>query len=106
MDIAGTYAAHVEHLTAAYGEAIAAAGYDALVIASGRPSEKNRFDDQSWPLSPTPAFLHWLPLVEPDAFLVIRPGARPRLVRTIVDYFWEAPAAPDADHFWPAFDVI
>jgi Xaa-Pro dipeptidase len=105
MDVAAAYAAHVAHLTQTYGDAITAAGYDALVIASGRPAAKNRFDDQAWPLSPTPAFLHWLPLFEADAYLVIRPGARPRLVRTIVDDFWEAPAAPEADHFWPAFEV-
>jgi Xaa-Pro dipeptidase len=106
MDVAAAYAAHVAHLTTTYGDAITAAGYDALVIASGRPAEKNRFDDQSWPLSPTPAFLHWLPLVEADAYLVIRPGARPRLVRTAIDDFWEAPAAPEADHFWSAFELV
>jgi len=106
MELNAAYAAHVAHLGRAYGDAITAAGFDALVIASGRAAEKNRFDDQSWPLSPTPAFAHWLPLVEPDAYLVLRPGARPRLVRTIVDDFWEAPAAPDSDHFWSAFDVV
>jgi Xaa-Pro dipeptidase len=100
-----SYAAHVEHLGRAYGDAITAAGYDALVIASGRAAAKNRFDDQSWPLSPTPAFTHWLPLAEPDAYLVIRPGARPTLIRTIVDDYWEAPPLPETDHFWSAFDV-
>lgn len=100
-----TYAAHVAHLAEAYGAAIAAAGYDALVIASGRAAPKNRFDDQSWALSVTPAFAHWLPLREADAALVIRPGARPRLYRTIVDDYWEAPAAAEADHFWSAFEV-
>jgi Xaa-Pro dipeptidase len=100
------YPAHVAHLERAYGDAITAAGYDALVIASGRATEKNRFDDQHWPLSPTPAFLHWLPLVEADAYLVIVPGARPVLVRTVVDDFWEAPPQPEADFFWPAFAVI
>jgi Xaa-Pro dipeptidase len=105
MDLAAAYAAHVAHLGTAYGHAITAAGFDALVIASGRPTEKNRFDDAHWPLSPTPAFRHWLPLIEADAYLVIRPGARPRLIRTVVDDFWEAPATPDSDHFWSAFDL-
>jgi Xaa-Pro dipeptidase len=101
-----TYSSHVAQLRDAYGRAIDAAGYGALIIASGAAQSKNRFDDQSWPLSPTPAFLHWLPLVEPDAYLVITPGARPKLVRTIVDDFWEAPPPAETDHFWSEFDVV
>jgi Xaa-Pro dipeptidase len=123
-----TYAAHIDHLSRAYGDAIAAAGYDALVIASGRAAAKNRFDDQYWPLSPTPAFTHWLPLPEADAFVVLRPGARPKLVRTVVDDYWDAPKAParrpnpsdirtdapaapsqvqpESDHFWSAFELV
>lgn len=105
MDFVAKYADHVAQLERGYGEAITAAGYDAVVIASGRATAKNRFDDQSWPLSPTPAFLHWLPLFEPDAYLVLRPGARPALIRTVTDDYWDAPATPESDHFWSAFAV-
>ena len=44
------------------------------MLCSGAPQSKNRFDDQSWPLSPTPAFTHWCPLAEADAFVIVRAG--------------------------------
>jgi Xaa-Pro dipeptidase len=106
MSFAATYPAHLEALQRGTEAALAAHGFDALVLCSGAAASKNRFDDQSWPLSPTPAFAHWCPLPEPDAYLVIRPGRRPRLVRTTSDDFWEAQPAPESDHFWPHFEVV
>jgi Xaa-Pro dipeptidase len=101
-----TYPEHVQHLQRATEAALAEHKYEALVLCSGAPQSKNRFDDQSWPLSPTPAFAHWCPLAEADAFLIVRAGRKPTLVRTIVDDFWETTALPESDHFWPAFDVV
>ena len=101
-----TYPKHVEHLQAATEAALAAHKYEALVLCSGAPQSKNRFDDQSWPLSPTPAFAHWCPLVEADAYVVVRPGKTPTLVRTIVDDFWETTSPPESDHFFSQFDVV
>src|SRR6185436_4857252 len=69
------------------------------------PGTRNRFDDQSWPLMPTPAFAHWCPLVEPDAFIVVRAGARPALVRTIVEDYWETTPPPESNHFWSSFEL-
>lgn len=85
---------------------MAAHGYDAVVLCSGTAAAKNRFDDQSWSLCPTPAFTHWCPLAEPDAFIVVRPGKKPQLVRTLVEDFWEAAAEPESPHFWEAFEVV
>lgn len=106
MTLAATYPAHLEYLQRGYEAALAAHGFEAVVLCSGAAASRNRFDDQSWPLMPTPAFAHWCPLVEPDAFLVIAPGARPRLVRTIVDDFWETTPPPESDHFWPGFELV
>ena len=106
FNLTRAYGEHIQTLLAGYGAAIAAGNYDALIIASGRAASKNRFDDQHWALSPTPAFLHWLPLPEPDAFLVIRPGAKPTLIRTAVDDFWDSAPISDADHAWSSFDVV
>jgi Xaa-Pro dipeptidase len=101
-----TYPDHVAHLQRATEAALAAQGFEALVVCSGAPQSKNRFDDQSWPLSPTPTFTHWCPLAEPDAFLIIRAGRRPTLVRTVSDDFWETTPPPESDHFWPELDVV
>jgi Xaa-Pro dipeptidase len=101
-----TYPDHVAHLQRSTEAILAAQKYEALVLCSGTPQSKNRFDDQSWPLSATPAFSHWCPLAEPDAYLVIRPGRTPTLVRTVVDDFWETTPPPESDHFWSSFDVV
>ncbi len=106
MSFETTYPDHVAHLQRATEAALAAHGFEALVVCSGTAQSKNRFDDQSWPLSPTPTFTHWCPLAEPDAYVIVRPGRKPTLVRTIVDDFWEMPAPPESDHIWTAFDVV
>ena len=106
MTFAETYTAHIETLQRGTEAALAAHGFDAVILCSGTAAQKNRFDDQYWPLCPTPAFAHWCPLVEADAYVVVRPGERPRLVRTVVEDFWETHAPPESDHFWSAFEVM
>lgn len=106
MSFSTTYPAHIAYLQHGYEAAMAAHGFDAIVLCSGGAHLKNRFDDQTWPLSLTPAFSHWCPLVEADAFVVVRPGHKPRLVRTVIDDFWETPAVPESDHFWAAFERV
>ncbi len=106
MSYAETYPHHVAYLQKGYEAALAAHGFDAVILCSGAPTAKCRFDDQYWPLSPTPAFAHWCPLVEADAFVVVRPGKKPTLVRTVVDDFWEMAAPPESDHFWSAFEIV
>jgi Xaa-Pro dipeptidase len=100
------YPAHVRHLQAGTEAALATHGFDAVILCSGTPASRNKFDDQSWPLSPTPAYLHWVPLFEADAFVIVRPGKQPTLVRTIVDDYWEVQAPPESEHFWSELEVI
>jgi Xaa-Pro dipeptidase len=106
VTLAASYPAHLEALQRGTEAALAAHGFDAVVLCSGSAASRNRFDDQSWPVMPTPAFAHWCPLVEADAFVVVRPGARPRLVRTIVDDYWEVVAPPESNHFWSCFELV
>jgi Xaa-Pro dipeptidase len=101
-----TYPDHIAHLQRATEVALADHQLEALVLCSGSPQTKNRFDDQSWPLSVTPAYAHWCPLAEPDAYVIVRAGRRPTLVRTLVEDFWETTPPPESDHFWAAFDVV
>ncbi len=106
QQLEATYGAHVEALQRGTEAALAAHGYDAVVLCSGAATSRNRFDDQHWPLNVTPAFAHWLPLHEPDAFLVLRAGTRPSLVRTVMDDFWDSPPVPETTHFWSHFNVV
>lgn len=100
------YPAHLAYLQRGYEAALAQHGYDAVVLCAGSPAAKNRFDDQSWPLNPTPAFAHWCPLREADAYIVVRAGKRPQLVRTITEDFWEEGQPPESEHFWDGFEVV
>jgi Xaa-Pro dipeptidase len=97
--------AHVARLAADTGQALRQHGYDALVVHSGSPQKRTQADDQYWPLRVTPEFQHWLPLSEAGCALVVEPGRKPRLLRLQETNFWEAPAPPDTDHFWGAFEV-
>ena len=61
------YPQHIEYLQRAAEGALAQHKFEALILCSGTAQARNRFDDQYWPLMPTPTYLHWCPLVEPDA---------------------------------------
>jgi Xaa-Pro dipeptidase len=106
VSLSTTYPVHLAYLQRGYEDALAKHGYDAIVLCSGAAQSKNRFDDQAWPLSPTPAFTHWCPLAEPDAFVIVRAGKRPTLVRTVVEDFWETLPPAESDHFWSGFEVV
>lgn len=106
MSYAASYPEHLAYLQRGYEAALAAHGFDAVVLCSGAAAMRNRFDDQAWPLSPTPAYAHWCPLPEPDTFVVVRPGQKPQLVRTIVDDYWETPTPPESEHFWAGFEIV
>jgi Xaa-Pro dipeptidase len=104
-EIAALYPAHLAHLTHAYDEILARHQLDAIVLAAGAPVLKNPFDDLYRPMVSTPAFAHWLPLPEADPVLVLRAGARPRLVRVVTDDYWDSTPTAESSHFWSGFDV-
>ncbi|HWM88086.1 MAG TPA: Xaa-Pro dipeptidase [Kofleriaceae bacterium] len=99
------YAAHVAHLNRAYAGALAEAGYDALVVHSGGVALKSRFDDAEWPLRVNPTFAHWLPLAEPEAWLIVQPERRPRLLRAHQVSYWEGPPPAVGDEVWAELDA-
>jgi len=106
VSLEATYSEHISGLQRATEAVLAQQHYEALVLCSGTAQPKNRFDDQSWPLCVTPTFTHWCPLAEADAYVIVRPGKKPTLVRTVTDDFWETTPPPESDHFWSAFDVV
>lgn len=105
MDLQSAYSEHVAALCRAYERAAAEEGKDAIVVHSGSLKRRTEFDDQDWPLRPTPHFMHWLAFPEPECALVFRPGKKPKLVRLEQASFWEAPARAEGEHFWGAFEV-
>jgi Xaa-Pro dipeptidase len=104
-NLADVCAAHTEDLARRYARALDASGYDAVVIHSGSLLARSAFDDQYWPLRPVPHFQHWAPLAEPDCAIVFQAGRRPALLRKKITSFWEAPPAPESEHFLAHFEV-
>src|SRR5437588_1011028 len=105
-DLATLHRAHVDELQQRYARVLQANGYDAVVIHSGTPRLRSDFDDNYWPLRPTPEFQHWLPLAQAECALLIRVGQRPRLVWAQPLNFWEKPPPPDNDFWRDSIDLV
>jgi Xaa-Pro dipeptidase len=103
--VSALYTAHVAWLSAQYTEALAKAGFDAVVIHSGTPKKRSAFDDQFFPLRPTPELQRWAPLGDEGAYLVFEPGRTAALFWPENRSFWERPAAPEATFFLGVLDV-
>jgi Xaa-Pro dipeptidase len=87
MDITALFSAHVQRLQAETEKALAATGFDSLVIGSGAPLPYFA-DDQDAPFRPVPHFAHWSPLGGPHHLLHVSPGQKPRLLRHAPEDYW------------------
>lgn len=101
-----TYTEHFAQLTQGYGRVLADSGYDAVVIHAGSLKKRSEFDDQYWPLRPTPHFQHWLPLSAADSALVVAQGKTPKLIWTRTRSFWETFDEPSHDFWQRSFEII
>jgi Xaa-Pro dipeptidase len=104
--LTSVYRHHVADLQARYEDVLRDHELDAVVIHSGSLRKRSDFDDQYWPLRPVPHFQHWVPLAQVDCAILVEPGKKPRLAWLKSFDFWEAPHAPETDHFASAFDVV
>lgn len=105
MSIEALYREHLEVLQQRSAAALARVGRDHLLIASG--VEKYHFlDDRPYPFQVNPHFKHWLPLTRhPHCWLVVTPGARPKLVYFQPDDYWHLPPAAPSGHWVEHFDI-
>lgn len=92
------YAAHLQEQQRRADAALARAGYDHLLIASG-VEWYSFLDDRGYPYRPNPHFLSWLPLDHhPGCWIAYTPGRRPTLVfHQPQDYWHAAPTPPQGD---------
>lgn len=99
------YARHLNTMTRRTAAALAAGGFDRLLIGSGHP--RDRFlDDMPYPFHANPHFLAWLPLDQhPDCWLSIEPGQRPKLFYYQPDDYWHLPPEDPAGFFVEHFDI-
>lgn len=86
------YPAHLGLLMGRADRALAATGFDALVVHAGRPPLLF-LDDQDYPYKVNPQFKVWVPIVDnPRSILVYRPGAQPTVLFHQPNDYWHKPA--------------
>ena len=86
-------------------QAMAAHGFDALVISSGQPMGYFA-DDQDAPFVAVPHFRHYCPLAGPHHVLKLEPGKRPLLVRYAPEDFWYEQLPLGAPFWLQGFDLV
>jgi len=100
------YAAHLDLLMGRTDRALAATGFDALVVQAGRPPLQF-LDDQDYPFKVNPQFKAWVPIVDnPRCILVYRPGLRPMVLFYQPNDFWHKPARLPTAPWSAAVDLI
>lgn len=104
-DAAPLYAAHVTDRRSTTEAALAASGFDRLLVHSGRPFTYFS-DDQDAPFHPTPHFAHWAPVEGPFHVLDVRPGLTPRLFRVTPRDYWYEPPSPAPEFVRAVIDVV
>src|SRR6201996_3729518 len=100
------YAEHLATLMRRTDRALAATGFDALVVYAGRPPVLF-LDDQDYPFKVNPQFKVWVPVVDnPRSILVYRPGVRPTLLFYRPNDFWHQPADLPTAAWTVSVDVV
>jgi Xaa-Pro dipeptidase len=95
-DLDRLFADHIATLRSRSEAALAATGFDGLVLPAGRPVDVP-FDDQVFPFTAAPFYRWWSPLGTPDAWICLRTGQRPVLATHRPDDFWhQSTSLPDA----------
>ena len=99
--LTANYPPHLETIRQRYDDALAACGYDAVLIGAG--IDRLQFmDDQHAPFRANPQLTQWVPLIaHAGSCLLYRPGQRPVAIVVRPESYWEeppeTPGAPWAD---------
>ena len=104
-DWSSLFASHLDAVTKRAAAALAATGFDSLLVHSGTPPLLF-LDDHHLPYRAQAPFKVWAPLADaPDSFVLCTPGRKPELlIHQPVDYWHKSPTLPDA--YWtPSFDI-
>jgi Xaa-Pro dipeptidase len=99
------YAAHVHTLMENTVHRLGEAGFDRLLIHSGRSHARFQ-DDYHAPFRAHGHFVHWLPLpTQADCLLEIVPGHKPKLWLCEPDDFWHAAPSPPESWWADAYAI-
>jgi len=104
MSLEKLYPDHVRERQRRAEAALAASGFEALVLHAGTIFTYFA-DDQHAPFHANPHFASWTPIEGPHHLLAVRPGRKPLLVRVRPDDFWYE-QTPPGNPFWAGeFDL-
>jgi Xaa-Pro dipeptidase len=100
------FSRHLELVQERSAAALAASGFDGLLVHSGTPPLLF-LDDHHLPYRAQAPFKVWAPLANaPDSFVYFVPGQRPKLlVHQPVDYWHKSPELPD-DYWTKGFEIV
>lgn len=96
---------HLRTVTASYHRVMEELGYDWLVIHSG--SLEYRFqDDMSLPFKVNAHFNYFVPVTDnPDCFVILEPGKKPRLLYFLATDFWYIMPEPPSGYWVEGFEI-
>ena len=104
--LADLFPQHIDTLQARTAEALQRGGFDHLVVPSGN-LHYQVFDDRDYPYAVNPQFKAWLPVTRaPGSWLVITPGAKPKLVFLQPHDYWHVVPAAPAGYWVGHFDIV
>jgi len=101
---ADLFSGHLDEVRRRTEAALARAGFDGLVIASGLPPMQYA-DDQPYPFKPNPQFGLWVPDPQPGCLVAFVPGCTPVLVFYQPDDFWHLPPEAPREDWIRHFDL-
>lgn len=103
--LAALYPAHLDYVRTSYDEALAATGFDSVVVHGG--AEHMIFlDDMPYPFKVAAHFKWWVPVLNnPHCYVVYTPGQKPVLVYYQPVDYWYKPAGDPTGYWVEQFDI-
>ena len=103
--LASLYPDHIATVKKRHDRALAATGFDAVIIFAGA-LRYVFLDDNSYPFRVNAHFKAWLPVVDnPHCFVVYAPGSKPKLVYYQPVDYWYKPAETPSGWWVDQFDI-
>ncbi len=100
------YTEHLGILMRRADAALAATGFDALVVHAGTPPMLF-LDDQAYPFKVNPHFKAWVPIIDnPGCVVIYVPGSRPRVLFYRPDDYWHKPASLPRERWAENLEII
>lgn len=103
--IADLYASHIATVRARHDAALAAEGFEHVVIFGGT-THTIFLDDMDYPFKANFHLKYWVPIVDnPNCFVIYKPASRPTLVYYRPVDYWHKVAGEPAGYWTQHFDI-